>query len=296
MGRQKKLESLIHQEMDKKRWSIEIEITTHKGHATQLSKSAAGEFDVVVAVGGDGTVNEVGRGLLHSPTAMGIVPTGSGNGLARFLQLPFKVNRSLEVINHALQKPIDAIRLNEFYSLNVAGIGFDAFISHLFAKKKKRGPLVYMQLISKEFARYKSEQYHLYIDDVHYAIDAFLISFANSSQYGNNFYIAPSAKIDDGLIDVCLIKDFPKYTAPALLLSLLDQSIDESKYDRIVKARKVHISHPESLWGHVDGEPVEFGREADIEIIPLALNVIVPPFHLRENQSFFQPLGEMFPL
>lgn len=295
VGRQRKLEELIRQEMDEHKWEVDVELTDKAGHARELSKNAVGNYEVVVAVGGDGTVNEVGTALLHSKTTLGIVPTGSGNGLARFLQMPFKINKSLEVINHGLYKTIDAIRLNEFYSLNVAGIGFDAYISHLFAKKKRRGPLTYMQLISKEFARYKSQRYHLYIDKVHYTMDAFLISFANSSQYGNNVHIAPTARIDDGLIDVCLIKDFPKYTAPALLLSLLDQSINDSKYDRIVKARQVHISHPEPLQGHVDGEPVVFGNEADIEILPLALNVIVPPYHLRENSSFFQPLKEMFP-
>ncbi len=295
IGRHKKLEGLIHQVMDTHKWDIAIERTMGKGHATLLSEQAAGKYEMVVAVGGDGTVNEVGRGLLHSNTAMGIVPTGSGNGLARFLQIPFKINKSLEVINHGLQKTIDVIKLNDFYSLNVAGIGFDAFISHLFATKKKRGPLAYMQLISKEFPRYQSSRYHLHIDNKHFNIDAFLISFANATQYGNNVHIAPKAIIDDGLIDVCLIKEFPKYTAPALLISLLDQSIDKSKYDQIVKAQKVHIIHPKPLLGHVDGEPVNFGLEANIEIIPLALKVVVPPIHLRQNSSFFQPLMEMIP-
>ncbi len=295
IGRQKKMEVLIRRMMDTSKWAIDIEYTTERGHATDLSQRAAGTYEMVVAVGGDGTVNEVGCGLLHSKTALGIVPTGSGNGLARFLQIPFKINKSLEVINHGLQKPMDVIRLNEYYSLNVAGIGFDAYISHLFAKKKKRGPLAYMQLISKEFPRYKSSRYHLSIDNKNHEIDAFLISFANATQYGNNVHIAPQAIIDDGLIDVCLIKEFPKYTAPALLISLLDQSIDKSKYDQIVKAQKVEITHSEPLLGHVDGEPVNFGLNASIEIIPLALNVVVPPLHLRQNSSFFQPLMEMIP-
>jgi diacylglycerol kinase (ATP) len=296
IGRQKDMAKLIRKETDSSRLDIEIVFSEYPEHAFELSKDAAGKYDIVVAVGGDGTVNEVGRGLFNSSTALGILPTGSGNGLARFLQLPFKVNKSLEVINHGNIKSIDVIKINNYYSLNVAGIGFDAYISHQFAKKKKRGPLAYMQLISKEFPRYKSDHYQIEIDGESLELDAFLISFANSSQYGNNFYIAPQARIDDGLIDVCLIKDFPKYTAPALLISLVDQSIDKSKYDKIVKARKINISHPLPLQGHVDGEPVNLGRKVDIEIMPLALKVVIPPIHLRKTSNILQPLMEMIPL
>jgi YegS/Rv2252/BmrU family lipid kinase len=296
IGRQKDIAKLIQNETDTSRLDIEIVFSECPNHAFELSKNAAGKFDIVVAVGGDGTVNEVGRGLLYSDTALGILPTGSGNGLARFLQMPFKVNKSLDVINHGNIKSIDAIKVNDYYSLNVAGIGFDAYISHQFAKKKRRGPMAYMQLISKEFPKYKSDHYQIEIDGEAVEIDAFLISFANSSQYGNNFHIAPQARIDDGLIDVCLIKDFPKFTAPALLISLVDQSIDKSKYDKIVKARKIKINHPLPLLGHVDGEPVNLGRKVDIDILPLALKVIVPPIHLRQTSNILQPLMEMIPL
>ncbi|PWE00785.1 diacylglycerol/lipid kinase family protein [Marinilabilia rubra] len=296
IGRQKDLEKLIRKETDDTRLDIEVVFSERPGHAFTLSQEAAGKYDVVVAVGGDGTVNEVGRGLIHSSTALGIIPTGSGNGLARFLEMPFKVNKALEVINKGTIKSIDVIKLNDYYSLNVAGVGFDAYISHRFAGKKKRGPLAYMQLISKEFPKYKSDRYTLEIDEEKLELDAFLISFANSSQYGNNFHIAPQARIDDGLIDVCLIKDFPKYTAPALLISLVDQSIDKSKYDKIVKARKVTLKHPTPLLGHVDGEPVEFGKDVDIEILPLALKVVIPPVHLRQSSNILQPLMEMIPI
>jgi diacylglycerol kinase (ATP) len=296
IGRQKDLEKFIKNQTNTSRLDIDIVFSKRPGHAFDLSREAAGNYNIVVAVGGDGTVNEVGRGLLHSSTALGIIPTGSGNGLARFLQMPFKVNKALEVINEGIFKPIDVIKLNNYYSLNVSGIGFDAYISHKFAHKKRRGPLAYMQLISKEFPKYKSDRYSLNIDGEHIDIEAFLISFANSSQYGNNLHIAPQALIDDGLIDVCLIKDFPKFTAPALLISLVDQSIDKSKYDKIVKARKINIHHNVPLLGHVDGEPVNFGKEVNIEIMPLALKIVIPPLHLRQSSNLLQPLMEIIPL
>ncbi|MGM0376467.1 MAG: diacylglycerol/lipid kinase family protein [Bacteroidota bacterium] len=296
MGRQKDIKQILRKEIAENNWDAEIVFSKKPQHAAQLSREAAGRYDVIVAVGGDGTVNEIGRELIGSSTALGIIPTGSGNGLARFLHMPFKVNKAIQVIQQGFSKEIDVIKLNDYYSLNVAGIGFDAYISHKFAEKKKRGPLAYMQLISKEFSRYKSETYHLNIDGEKLELEAFLISFANSSQYGNNFHIAPGASIDDGLIDVCLIRDFPKYSAPALLISLVDQSIDKSKYDKIVKARKITIQQNKSLLGHVDGEPVAFGNTLNIEIMPLSLKVIVPPVHLRQNPTLLQPLMEMIPL
>ena len=293
-GRQKELEkSLINQA---KANGYDIVYSEKPGHAFQLSSQAAGNYDIVVAVGGDGTVNEVGRGLINSSTALGIIPIGSGNGLARFLQIPVKINKAFEVIKEGSVKSIDVIKINDYYSFNVAGIGFDAYISHKFAHKKKRGPLAYMQLISKEFPKYKSENYTIFVDGAKIQLDAFLVSFANSSQYGNNFHIAPGALIDDGLIDVCLIKDFPKFSAPALLISMLDQSIDKNKYDTIIRARNITIRHPKPLFGHVDGEPVNLGVEAHINILPLALKVITPPEHLIQAPNILQPLMDMIPL
>jgi diacylglycerol kinase (ATP) len=295
IGRHKPVEKIIRSGMDEQIWDTEICYTEHKGHGFEISSNAAGIYDTVVAVGGDGTVNEVGRGLIGSTTALGIIPTGSGNGLARFLEIPFKINRALQALNHAQIKAIDVIRINEFHSLNVAGIGFDAFISHKFATRKNRGPLAYMQLITQEFAKYKSARYKVTINDKTQEWDAFLISFANSSQWGNNIHIAPQARIDDGLIDVCLIRDFPMVTAPALLFSLIDQSIDKNKYDIIVKSPKVTVEFDDDLLGHVDGEPVNLGHKADVEILPLALRVAAPPSHLRQSQNLLSPLMEMFP-
>lgn len=295
LGRQKSFESIIRSGMDKHKWEVEVINTTHAGHGYEVSRQAANNFDLVVAVGGDGTVNEIGRGLIGTQTALGIIPTGSGNGLARHLEIPFKINRALQALNESTIRAIDVIRINGFYSFNVAGIGFDAYISHKFANRKNRGPLAYMQLITKEFATYKSSVYRVTIDGKTQEWDAFLISFANSTQYGNNVHIAPQALIDDGLIDVCYIRDFPKLTAPALLISLLDQSIDQNKYDLIVKARKVKIHHPLNLLGHVDGEPVHLGKDVEVEILPLSLKVAVPPTHLKQTQNIFSPIMEMLP-
>lgn len=289
------MENTIKKEMDSSLWDTKICYTSGKGDAYEMSKQGSGSFDMVVAVGGDGTVNEVGRGLIGCSTPMGIIPTGSGNGLARFLKMPFKINRALQAITHHQVKAIDVIKLNEFYSFNVAGIGFDAFISHSFASRKNRGPLAYMQLVMQEFPNYKASSYKITVEGKTKEVNAFLISFANSSQWGNNVHIAPRAKIDDGLIDVCLIMEFPIITAPALLFSLLDQSIDKSKYDVIMKVPKVSVEHLTGMQGHVDGEPVNFGTNVNVEIMPLALNVAIPPAHLEQSQNLLTPFIDILP-
>ena len=201
IGKQKTVEKIIEKELNPDRIKYEIAYTQYRRHAHELSKEAVGKFDAVVAVGGDGTVNEVGSALINTDTALAIIPTGSGNGLARYLDIPIRVNKAMQVINEMTTKKIDSVLINDYVSLNVAGIGFDGHISHCFADLKSRGPLAYLRLINKEFIKYQSETYHITIEDKTYEVPAFLISFANSSQWGNNIQIAPGAKIDDGLID-----------------------------------------------------------------------------------------------
>ena len=294
-GRQNEIEHIIKNEMSPNHWDIEINYTQYKDHARKIAAGYVGKCDMIVAVGGDGTVNEIGSQLIGSETVLGILPTGSGNGLARHLGMPFKIPRALQVLNYFQRLVIDTVKVNQYYSLNVAGIGFDAHISHKFAKRKRRGPIAYAQLITQEFAKYKSSAYNITINNETQKWDAFLISFANSPQWGNNVKIAPNAEIDDGLIDICIIREFPKYTAPALLFNLLDQSIDQNKYDVVIKTHKVKIEHENPFLGHVDGEPVYLGRELNVEVIPASLKVIIPPEHLKQAQNIFSPIIDLLP-
>ncbi|MCU4177395.1 diacylglycerol/lipid kinase family protein [Carboxylicivirga sp. N1Y90] len=297
IGKQRTVEQLVEKEIDSDNLDVEIQYTEYQGHAHELASEAVGKFDVVVAVGGDGTVNEVGSALINTSVAMAIIPTGSGNGLARYLDIPLRINRAIQVINLMNFKKIDTLSVNGRVSLNVAGIGFDAFISHRFANIKERGPIAYMKMIPKEFANYSSLTYTITIDDEVYQLPAFLLSFANSSQWGNDVHIAPQAKIDDGLIDVCIIKEFPKFAAPALLISLLDQSLDQRPYDVITQARKIIIECEENMLGHLDGEPLDLGNKAEIKIKPLSLKVVIPPDNFRRNALLepFKPLKDILP-
>ncbi len=291
IGKQKTVETAVQTQIDHEKIEVEIAYTQYAGHARELAADAVGKFDVVVAVGGDGTVNEAGSSLVNTTTALAIIPTGSGNGLARYLDIPLKVNKAVQVINHMELRAIDTLKVNDLVSLNVAGIGFDGHISHKFAKLKNRGPAGYVRLITREYTNYKSSTYRIEVDGNAYELPAFMLTFANSSQWGNNIHIAPQAKIDDGLIDVCIIKEFPVYEGPSLLISILDQSLDQRRYDVVTQAKDIVIESDNKLVGHVDGEPVDLGKKARINIHPLSLRVLVPPADFRRYS--FDPINDL---
>ena len=294
IGKQKTIEKYIDSEINTALLDIDVAYTQYKAHARELASGAVGKYDAVVAVGGDGTVNEVASRLVGTETALAIVPTGSGNGLARYLNIPLRINKAIQSLNDFHTRKIDTLKVNQFCCVNVAGIGFDAHISHLFDGKKIRGPLGYLQLIASEYAHYKSGNYSLKIDGAEMHRKAFLISFANSSQYGNNIHIAPNALIDDGLIDVSIVHDFPKIETPLMLLSLLDKSIDKNPNDEVIRAREIEVEYDSELYAHIDGEPVMLGNRAEIMVLPSSLNVIVPREH-QIDTSLWEPIRDLIP-
>ncbi len=274
VGRQKKVEKHLSKYDDF--FVYDIKYTKAPKHAIELSKNASSKYDIVIAVGGDGSVNEVGQGLINTNTALGIIPTGSGNGLARFLKLPLKIPQALDVIKKTNIKKIDTIIANNMFCLNITGIGFDALISHKFAKYGKRGFSSYLKIVISEYQKYKTQNYDIEIDGKKYTKNAFLISFANSSQFGNNAHISPMAIIDDGLIDISFLKKFPYLAMFNIGIRLFAKNIHKSKYNEIIRAKQIEINGVNKLIGHIDGEPVDFGKNLKIKIIPKSLNVIVP--------------------
>ncbi|MCK4663925.1 MAG: diacylglycerol kinase family lipid kinase [Bacteroidales bacterium] len=276
IGKQKSVEKNIKKYLDKNKYQSEIIYTKYAKHAIEISSKAANNYKIIVAVGGDGSVNEVSRGLINSDTALAIIPAGSGNGLARHLKIPLKIIGAIKNINNGTCKEIDIIKLNEEFFVNVAGVGFDAHISHLFAEYGKRGRISYIKLINKEFINYQPQKYSIIIDEKEYIREAFLLSLANSSQFGNNAHISPMAKVDDGLIDLCILKKFPFYKTPDLAQKLFFKTIDKSKYIEIIKTKKLIIRNKELLKVHIDGEPITIKDDLNINVLQGALKVIVP--------------------
>ena len=275
-GAQRTIGQHIEQYLDQTRFVAEIAYTQHPKHATQISQEAASSFDYVMAVGGDGSVNEIGRGLIGSAVTMGVLPYGSGNGLARFLGIPMGAVGALKLLAEGHSRRIDTLTANDEVVLNVAGVGFDAHISHCFAQHGARGFASYIKLTISEYWRYQPKEYELIVDGKTYRHRALLVSFANSSQFGNNAHIAPHAQIDDGLIDVTVIEPIPSAYAVVLGARLFLRNLHQSGYYHGYRGRRVEVRCAQPMPGHVDGEPVQFGERIRFDVNARSLNVLVP--------------------
>ena len=271
------IEKIIAKNIDSKKFSYEVQYSNYCQHATTLAQEAVVKgFNIIVAVGGDGTVNEISKALIDTNVLFGIVPFGSGNGLARFLQIPLNTVKAIQNINNGKPFKMDTIQINDDYFVNMAGAGFDAHISHLFASYGKRGLRTYVNLILKEFRQYEIENYQLVLDDKTINTEAFLVSFANSSQFGNNAHIAPLASINDGLLDVCILKKFPAWKAPQIVFQMYTKRLTKSKYYQLYKTKELEITLPQNIQMHTDGDPVSYNSIVKLKIIPKSLNIIIP--------------------
>lgn len=268
--------SLIDKYLNHNLFDASIVFSERVGHAFILAKEAlAQNADVVTAVGGDGTINEVASAMALSNKIMGIVPCGSGNGLARTLKIPLNHIKALQRLNHLNTKSIDYGILNDKKFFNTAGLGFDAHISALFAKDKNRGLKGYIKSTLKEINQYIPQHYSLKIDGKVIEQEAFMLSVANSSQYGNNVHISPTASLTDGLLDVCIVKPFPLYNLPILGVKMLSKTIQHSKFVDIFKAKEVIIHRKKNGLVHLDGEPYLMDKEINISVQLLGLKLII---------------------
>ncbi|SMC73329.1 diacylglycerol/lipid kinase family protein [Pedobacter africanus] len=274
-----RIPGLIDANLDRQKFNPNFAFTEYIGHASEIAEEAANKnFDIIVAVGGDGTINEVGTKVMQQHKILGILPFGSGNGLARFLRIPMNTVKAIKVINDLRVRQIDTATFNDKHFFNMAGMGFDAHISSVFAGNKGRGLSGYLKLGLREVLSYKPQTYHIVIDGKEYVRTAFVISLANSSQYGNNAHIAPAASVTDGLLDICIVKEFPMYKLPVLAYEMLNSKTDNSNLVEIIKGENIRIRRPKDDAIHIDGEPFFMGQEIAASIQPLSLNIITPDY------------------
>lgn len=267
---------LIDQYLDKTQFEYEIAVTQYAGHASEIAAKAKDDgVDVVVAIGGDGTVNEVARAIVHSSTALGIIPCGSGNGLARHLLLPLNVRKAIEVINRCEIRQLDYGIINDYPFFCTCGMGFDAFVSMKFAEAGKRGPITYVENVLREGLKYKPETYTIEDDNGTLQYKAFLISCANASQYGNNAYIAPQASMSDGLMDVIIMEPFDVFEAPQISIEMFSKTLNKNSKIKTFRTRHLHIRRDKPGVIHYDGDPVMTGADIDVELKPKGINIIV---------------------
>ena len=281
---------------DQRRFDVMIRITGYPGHATEIARQAVTEGQrYVLTVGGDGTVNEVAQTLINSNTILGIIPFGSGNGLARELDIPMDAEKALEIILRGKSRTIDYGVANGHVFFCTCGFGFDAFISDRFSEEKRRGPLGYLRNILESAVDFKSEMYELTYDGGKLTERAFMLTCANASQYGNDAYIAPSASIDDGKMNVSILKPLNALEVPQTTLQLFTKNIDRNSKMTTLVTQKLIIKRSHKGLMHVDGEPIETDKEIRVEIKKQGLRVLVPENkRARETENIFSSLTRWF--
>jgi YegS/Rv2252/BmrU family lipid kinase len=259
------------------RFISEVVFTEYAGHATKLADEAIQRgADIIVASGGDGTVNEVACALVNTGIPMGILPAGSGNGLARCLGISMNYALSLRTIIRGNTRLMDVASVNGRWFTSIAGIGFDAHVAQRFAESSIRGMISYMQIILNEFRAYKPATYSLTIDGENYDKQALMIVFANSNQFGFNTRIAPDARVDDGYLDICVIRKMPATQLLNVGYHTMRGTLGKTGYAEYFRGKEIKINNVHNPLMNIDGEPKIINSPVNISINPLSLRVIVP--------------------
>ncbi|WP_375447686.1 diacylglycerol/lipid kinase family protein [uncultured Fibrella sp.] len=268
------LRAFIAAEADRQAYQAEIVTTAYAGHATELAAQAAQQgIRRVLVVGGDGTINETARALRKTSTALGIVPMGSGNGLARHLGLPMNPQKAVQRALAGKPVLIDSGELNDHPFFCTAGLGFEAYVAHEFAKQPVRGLQTYIKTAYQAFWSYRSAEYTI---DEKKAGPLFSLTAANAGQFGNNAWIAPTANIADGKLDLCQLKPFPAHMASVLGWQLFRKSLNRSAYWSGRRLQEASIQSNAPLLAHADGEPLTLaGNSCTIRVLPASLLILM---------------------
>ena len=282
VGRQRRIETLLKQNLNHDLFDYTVRYTEHIHHGTEIARDAADNgYHCVIAVGGDRSVNDVVPGIKDTDTRLGIIPCGSGNGLARTLKLPLQPWLAIRVLNQQCEQTIDSIVVtrgdkadnDSWIVVNAAGCGFDAYIARLMRSAKTRGMAAYTNLVLREYARYKNSDYHITVDGREYYRNAWFIAVANSRQFGYNLAVAPKAKLDDGLMDISILDKVPVdhlgITAPLAFTNHLDLS----QHVEMFKAKDVLIEGNADRWVNLDGEGENIGKSVHFVVHPKSVKI-----------------------
>lgn len=267
----------IANEFDAHHFDMHFFITGYAGHGFEIAAQAVKEgVDYVIAAGGDGTVNETARALIGSKTALGIIPMGSGNGLARDLHIPIFVNKAISAIKEENVISIDYGVANDNIFFCTCGVGFDAIVSEKASLTKNRGSLMYIKNMLEAYFEQKAETYEIICPEGTIKDKAFVVTCANAGQYGNNAFIAPNADIQDGLMNIAILKPINILEVPQTTLQLFSKNIDNNKKLVEMLSKEVIIKRESAGLMHVDGDPIQTDKDIYVRIIPKGLRVLVP--------------------
>lgn len=269
----------VFEELDKRGVVAEVEYTRYGGHASLLTGMFLEKgYKAIIAMGGDGTMNEVASALTGTDAALGIIPFGSGNGLARHLKIPMQPLKAFDVILENNVVDIDYCTVNGRKYFCTFGLGYDAEVAETFAREGKRGLATYVLSAIKEYGRFQPDDYKVYIDGEELTDKFYIISASNGSQYGNNAFIAPQALVNDGLLDLVMIRPGTHLTRAVLGIKLFTDSISHGGTVTYLQVPQVEIRNltSETFHAHIDGEPVEMSGPIHIKCHKRDLKVFVP--------------------
>lgn len=274
----------ITETIDIDKLNVEIFITEYAGHGAEIAKKAVKDgIEYVIAVGGDGTVNEVARSLVGSDTALGIIPMGSGNGLGRDLQIPTNAKKAIQVIAEEHVIDIDYGIANGHIFFCTCGVGFDAEVAAKAAGKKKRGTLMYVKNMLELYFEQTPQTYEIIHPGGSIKDEAFVVTCANASQYGYEAHIAPHADIQDGKMNVIILKPLSILDVPQTSIQLFTQKLDNNKNMIELITNKVTIKREKEGVMHIDGDPIPMGTEINVKIVKQGLKVLVPKNPEKRN-------------
>lgn len=277
VGKKNTIPPLIEKHLDKTKFRYEISYTNHRGHGKEIANAEKDKFDAIVAVGGDGSVNEIGSSLVGSNCALAIIPCGSGNGLARHAKIPLKFKNAIERINNFETTKIDVGSVNGKIFLGTCGFGFDALVAKKFDEYHKRGFASYVKLVIRQFKTYQSNLYAFEVNGKTIERNAFMCSVANSSQFGNGFTISPLSDLQDGKFELIFLDRVKFFRVPLLAGRFFNRTIHRSKHFESFTFDSnftVRILNKRSAYLHVDGEPAGAADTFQIVIHPAALKLI----------------------
>jgi diacylglycerol kinase (ATP) len=260
--------------LDDDRYEYEVYTTTNAGNGFYIVKKRLEDFDGFIAVGGDGTVNEVFKAILGSNKWFSVIPNGSGNGLARTLGIPMNPEKAVKHLNSANIKRIDYGILNNQPFINVAGIGFDARVANKFKKSTRRGLQSYIKIALDEYRKFKSRKVKIFINGKKIKRRVLLASFANSSQFGNNAHIAPKARLNDGKLHIITFRKFHWLSFPFLAWLLFNRALDKSRLYKDYVVDKAVIRSKKKMDLHIDGEAAGKVKKIELKIVPQGVKVM----------------------
>jgi len=282
------LESIIDNNIDKDQFEYEITYTEFQGHGVLLALEAVQlEYYGVVAIGGDGSIHEVAQSLVNTSLVLGIIALGSGNGLARSMQISLDPAKAIQIINENNIESIDVGKVENNYFFSNLGVGFDATVSKAFANSSTRGLSTYTKIVAQKLNSYEVKEWELTFDDQILKVNAFLLSVANAPKFGYDFKIAPKAELQDGLLDIVVVHSFPFYWAPIVAAQAFLGNLQDNKYVDIYQSKCLSIYHKDLNNYQLDGDVFQSkSNKIDIKIVPKSLKVFINQKHKNEFSLF----------